>query len=145
MEPTFSRAVGAAAMQGLATGTWVAAGELPARQRQLARIGSVLTISAVTGAVAARRAAKDPKAAAERYVEGELDRRQLAVAVASSALTIGLVVQRRRLEKRWLAALIRDGHPHPHRALALRMGLLVFAGSLPGRLIHRYAGRPKGL
>jgi hypothetical protein len=41
----------------------------------------------------------------------------------------------RQLEKRWLARLIRQGHPHPHRALGLRMAAVWAAASLPARLL----------
>jgi len=47
MEPTYPRAVLTSVLQGVFTGVWVAAGELPAPQRRPARAGSVLTLSAL--------------------------------------------------------------------------------------------------
>jgi hypothetical protein len=48
MDSTYPRAVLTAALQGLLTGAWVAAGELPAHNRRLVRAGSVLSLSAGT-------------------------------------------------------------------------------------------------
>jgi len=143
MDSTYPRAVLAAALQGLLTGAWVAAGELPTRGRRLARAGSVLSLSAVAS-VGARGDSGEPdetEPTAEQYAAWDVDKRKLAAAAASIGLSAALVVGRRQLEKRWLAALARDGHPHPHRALALRMGLLTFAGTLPGRLVKVREGR----
>ena len=143
MESTYPRAVLTAALQGLLTGAWVAAGELPARRRRLVRAGSVLSLSAVA-AVGGRGDSgepDEPEPTAEQYAAGGADKRKLAVAAAAVGISVGLVVGRRQLEKRWLAALTRAGHPHPHRALALRMGLLSFAGTLPGRLVEVREGR----
>jgi hypothetical protein len=60
---------------------------------------------------------------------------------ASIAVGLGMIVGRRQVEKRWLAALTRAGHPLPHRALGVRMGLLSFAGTLPGRLVKVHERR----
>ncbi len=131
---TYPRAVLTTAAQGLLAGAWSAAGELPASRRRLARAGSVLVVGAIA-AIADREEEPEP------MVRPEIDARGLAVAAGAVAISVGLAVQRRRLEKRWLAALIRDGHPHPHRAMAVRMGLLSIAGALPGQLIKVHEQR----
>jgi hypothetical protein len=64
---------------------------------------------------------------------------QAAAAVAVlggvAAASVGVALAGRRLERRWLARLIRQGHPHPHRALGLRMAAVWAAASLPARLL----------
>lgn len=140
MDSTYPRAVLAAATEGLLSGAWVAVGELPVRERRLVRAGSVLSLFAVAS-VSARGEPGEPEPTAEQYAAWDVDKRKLAFAAAGIALSVGLMVGRRQLEQRWLAALARDGHPHPHRALALRIGLLTFAGTLPGRLVKVHEGR----
>jgi hypothetical protein len=140
MDSTYPRAVLTAALQGLLTGAWVAAGELPTRGRRLVRAGSVLSLSAAAS-IGDRGDPGEPEPTAEQYAAWDVDRRKLAVTAVSLGVSVGLMAGRRRLEKRWLAALARDGHPHPYRALALRMGLLSFAGTLPGRLVEVYEAR----
>ncbi|MGW4948176.1 hypothetical protein ACWEOZ_42040 [Actinoplanes sp. NPDC004185] len=49
--------------------------------------------------------------------------------------SVGAAVAGRRLERRWLARLVRRGHPHPHRALGLRMAGLYAVIVVPSRLI----------
>jgi hypothetical protein len=142
MDSTYPRAVVTAALQGLLTGAWVAAGELPTRRRRLVRAGSVLSLSAIASIGDRDDSGKpEPEPTAEQYAAWDVDRRKLAVTAVTLGASVGLAIGRRQLEKRWLAALARDGHPHPHRALALRMGLLSFAGTLPGRLVKVYEGR----
>lgn len=143
MDSTYPRAVLAAALQGLLSGAWVAAGELPVRERRLVRAGSVLSLSAVASVGARGESGEpdEPEPTAEQYAASDVDKRKLAFAAAAIGLSVGLMVGRRQLEKRWLAALARAGHPHPHRALALRMGLLTFAGTLPSRLVKVHEGR----
>jgi hypothetical protein len=143
MDSSYPRAVLTAALQGLLTGAWVAAGELPAGKRRLVRAGSVLSLSAVA-AIGEPDDADAPEPSAEQYANWDVDKRKLAVTAVSLGVAVGFAVGRRRLEKRWLAALVRDGHPYPHRALALRMGLLSFAGTLPGRLVKVHEGRATG-
>jgi hypothetical protein len=63
-----------------------------------------------------------------------VDARKVAVTLVLGVVSIGTTIGRRRLEKRWLARLEANGHEHPHRALAVRMGLLSAAVTLPGRL-----------
>ena len=136
MEPSYSRAVLTAAFQGLLTGAWIAAGELPTRNRRLARVGAVVSITAL-----AAIGDKDDEESETKEEPAEFDNRKLAITAASMAVGLGMIAGRRAVEKRWLAALTRDGHPHPHRALAVRMGLLSFAGTLPGRLVKVHERR----
>jgi hypothetical protein len=58
-----------------------------------------------------------------------------AVGVGVLAASVGSTMAVRRLERRWLARLTRLGHPHPHRALGLRMAGLYGAVVLPARLL----------
>lgn len=142
MALTYVRAIGSALAQGALTASWVAAGELPARQRRLARAGAVASIAAVGWF----SSASDERSIDWTVGEGvtvkaapddtpqPMDPRRLAVSLALGGLSIGMLVGRHRLEKRWLARLEEKGHEHPHRALALRLGLLSVATTLPGRL-----------
>jgi hypothetical protein len=131
-------------LQGLLTGVWVAAGELPVARRRAVRAGSVLVLSAVASLVD-RGEADEPThgddSAAGRDGPREVDVRKLAVTAGAIGASVGLVVGRRRFETRWLDRLTRDGHPHPQRALAVRLGLFSFAGTLPARLIKVYEQR----
>jgi hypothetical protein len=51
------------------------------------------------------------------------------------AASVGAAVAGRRLERRWLARLVRNGHPHPHRALGVRMAAVYAAVVVPSRLL----------
>ncbi|MEV6494695.1 hypothetical protein AB0M20_39650, partial [Actinoplanes sp. NPDC051633] len=74
----------------------------------------------------------------DRKVEwAEVDKRRLAMTAGATLLGIGSMIGRRHLEKRWLAALQESGHPHPYRALGVRMGLVATALALPGALRER--------
>ena len=139
MDSSYPRAFVDAALQGLVTGAWVAAAELPAGRRRLVRAGSVIGGSAL--ASIGDRGSDEKEPAAERPTAADFDKRKLAATAAAIAVSVGVAVGRRQLEKRWLGALTRAGHPHPHRALALRMGLLSFAGTLPARLVKVHEGR----
>ncbi len=72
-------------------------------------------------------------------VAGQRSAAQVATVVAVlgvvTAASAGVAMAGRQLEKRWLARLIRQGHPHPHRALGLRMAAVWAAASLPARLM----------
>ena len=68
-------------------------------------------------------------------------RRNPVLTSAALVYSLAMIVGSRRLERRWLAGLVRDGHPHPHRALAIRMGLLTMAGSLPSGLVDAREAR----
>ena len=141
MEPTYPRAVLASALQAVLTAVWVAADELPAPRRRLARAGSVLTLSALAS-VGDRGDPDDPvRARTAQEYGAEFSGRNLVLTAASVGVAVGLAVGRRQFEQRWLAALTRGGHPHPHRVLAVRMGLISFAGTAPGRLVRVYERR----
>jgi hypothetical protein len=68
-------------------------------------------------------------------------RRNPVLTSAALVYSLAMIVGSRRLERRWLAGLVRDGHPHPHRALAIRMGLLTMVGSLPSSLVDAREAR----
>ncbi|MFI7597217.1 hypothetical protein [Actinoplanes sp. NPDC049681] len=154
---TYVRAVGAAALQGLLTGVWVAAGELPPAKRRLSRAGAVITLSAVASigdrtfpdearAVPPqpRDLSPDPRALGGGAGEAPprpISKARLAATGVGVAVSVATMIGGRRLQKRWLAALARDGHAHPHRALGLRLGLISFAGTLPRQLIRVHEAR----
>jgi hypothetical protein len=77
--------------------------------------------------------------------EFTFDKRKAAVGLAIIGLTAVAVVGRRTVEKRWLARLTRNGHPHPTRALAVRIGAIEFAGQFALQVAdaHRAAGRAR--
>jgi hypothetical protein len=87
----------------------------------------------------------EPPPAAEDEPEFTFDKRKAALGLAMLGLTVAAVVGRRSLEKRWLARLIRNGHPHPTRALAVRVGAVEFAGQLALQVAdaHRVAARSR--
>ncbi|BCJ54087.1 hypothetical protein Asp14428_55620 [Actinoplanes sp. NBRC 14428] len=180
---SYARAVGAAALQGLLTGVWVAAGELPPAKRRLSRAGAVVTLSGIAsirdwafpeeparrpaltaapgveagpGAKGGSGAGAGPGAntQAGNGVEVEdgagegqgevrpVSKGRLIAGGVGVAVSVVTMIGARRLEKRWLASLTRAGHPHPHRALGVRMGLISFAAAAPRGLIRAYdAGR----
>lgn len=135
MDSSYFRAVTMSALQGLLTATWIAAGELPTAKRRVARAGAVATLSAV--ASIGDRAEPAPPKPAEKVDA----KRSLALTTVIIGGSAAMILGRRRFEKRWLDALVRNGHPHPHRALAIRMGLLSIAVGLPGRLIKVHEAR----
>jgi hypothetical protein len=139
MDSSYPRAFASAALQGLLTGAWVAAGELKTRDRRLVRAASVVSLSAVASIGDKEKHEGEPEP--EHDTVPAVDKRKLAVTAVAIGVSVGWAVGRRQLEKRWLAALTRGGHPHPHRALALRMGLLSFAGTLPARLVKVHESR----
>lgn len=67
-----------------------------------------------------------------------MNKRQMAVLGVSILGSLGMLVGRKRLEKHWLERLERNGHPHPYRGLALRLGALSVALTLPGQLMEAY-------
>lgn len=146
MDSSYLRAVTMAALQGLLTASWIAAGELPTAKRRVARVGAVAALSAAAS-IGDR---SDPAPAEPAEDEGDTvdDAKAATRSLVLTAVVIGgsvaMIVGRRRFEQRWLDALARDGHPHPHRALAIRMGLLSVAATLPGRLIKVREGRRAG-
>ncbi|WP_249997644.1 hypothetical protein [Actinoplanes sp. M2I2] len=75
---------------------------------------------------------------AKPIAEFTLDKRQTAALVGVMGVTIAMTFGRHQLEKRWLARLTRDGHPHPTRALALRMAPMAFAAEMVSQLIDMH-------
>jgi hypothetical protein len=145
---TYAGAVSSAILQGLTTGAWVTAGGLSPGRRRAVRAGIVAAGIGV-GALQARRErqpeqpqlldapilvkdvlAREVPDAAEPG--RKLPPRATLVALAVSA---GLAFGGRRLEKRWLARLIRTGHARPHRSLGLRMGVLITGTTLASELV----------
>ena len=61
----------------------------------------------------------------------------VGVAVLTTAVgaSVGAAAVGRRLQRRWLARLTRHGHPHPHRALGVRMAALYAVMVAPSRLL----------
>lgn len=137
---SYARAVGASALQGLLTGIWVAAGELTPAKRRAGRAAAVVTLSAVAS-IRDWAFPDEEEKEKEQSTPRTPDKRQLLVLGAAAAISTGMVIGRRRLERRWLTGLERAGHPHPYRALGVRVGLLSFAGTLPGRLVKAHSAR----
>ncbi|HET6532663.1 MAG TPA: hypothetical protein VFH03_18915 [Actinoplanes sp.] len=142
-QPTYLGAVGTAVAHGALTAAWIASGELPHDRRRAVRIAGIAAVVTAGWLTSAR----DPREFSYTVGEGGLvvvknpdgteERRPVrkAALAASATFGLGMIVGRRHLEKRWLDRLRRSGHEHPHRALALRMGLLSLAGTLGSRLI----------
>ena len=155
-------------------GAWIAAAELPPARRRLARgtLAAVTVAVALPAFRAGRRPAADiaePAATGpgaglpfvdvgirlpvEETSEGDTSPRRRAVlagAVGAAVLTtavaaaVGAVAAGRVLERRWLARLIRHGHPYPHRALGVRMAALYAVMVVPGRLLAVRRGAEAG-
>ena len=79
--------------------------------------------------------------AAGRGGEGP-DRKRVALTVGLGAVSVASLVGRRRVERLWLARLVRNGHSHPHVALGVRMGLISAGLALAGELGKRLDQRP---
>ena len=158
---SYSRAVTVAAMQAVFNSAWIAARELSPAKRRLARVG-VIAIGAAGYAAATpdtRQAIRDVREEVESLRDKEsspdnaeeppatpefpLDKRRAVAIVGALGLTIAVTLGRRRLEKRWLARLARDGHAHPTRALALRMAPVAFAAELAIQLVDMHTGPDK--
>jgi hypothetical protein len=154
----YLRVLGETSLDVVSVGVWIAAAELPPLRRRLARAG--LTALTAATAIPAFRAARSTTASVPEsatfigdlpFVDAgirlptdeEADRggsRRRTVLVAAllttvAAGSVGVAVASHRLERRWLARLVRRGHPHPHRGLALRMAGLTAATLLPTRLL----------
>ncbi|MEU8242238.1 hypothetical protein AB0C07_28640 [Actinoplanes missouriensis] len=154
---SYGRAVGLAALQAVLSSTWIAARELSPAKRRLARLGTVAAVAAV-GWVAAPKDAPDsdsddqigPAVGANPYLAAEgaaspddasqpdseppFDKRKAALVAGGIGIGVAAMAGRRQLEKRWLARLTRNGHPHPTRALAVRMAGVEFVGQLAMQL-----------
>ncbi|HEX8632037.1 MAG TPA: hypothetical protein VF755_28085, partial [Catenuloplanes sp.] len=127
------------------TAAWVAAGGLRTRQRRLARVavvgGVIAALTRMDPSVFRAGATRDdqPEQGAGAPVPPQLTRQQGIALATSVGVSTVVMLAGRRLEKRWLAGLIRQGHPRPHRALAARMAALSLSGSLPTRLFEAHA------
>jgi hypothetical protein len=147
MDSSYLRAVSMSALQGLLTATWIAAAELPVAKRRVARVSAVAALSAVAS-IGDRPDPAPPEPAGEEgdtVDDAKAATRSLVLTAVVVGGSVAMIMGRRRFERRWLEALTRDGHPHPHRSLAIRMGLLSVAATLPGRLIKvREARRAAG-
>ncbi|WP_306204286.1 hypothetical protein [Actinoplanes sp. RD1] len=88
---------------------------------------------------AARQELADARAAADLKIADEpaVDKRKLVATGLAFAISGGAIVGRRFLERRWLARLERKGHPHPYRALGVRMGAISGATALVSGLTQR--------
>ena len=161
----YLRALAEAGLDVASVGAWVAAAELPPARRRIARgaLAAVTAAVAIPGARAGLSTAADTaepatpgagsklpfvdvgiKLPADEPSEADTSSRRRAVlagAVGAAVLTtavaasVGGAVAGRRLERRWLARLARHGHPHPHRALGVRMAALYAVLVVPSRLL----------
>lgn len=155
---SYSRVVTVAAMQAVSSSAWIAARELPPARRRLARAGIIAVGAAGYAAMPDNRRTirelrseveslrdKDEEAGDEpesrpdepEAPESPFDKRRAIATAGALGLTIAVTLGRRRLQKRWLARLVRDGHAHPNRALALRMAPMMFAAEIAVQLIDR--------
>lgn len=162
---SYSRAVTVAAMQAVFNSAWIAARELSPAKRRLARVG-VIAIGTAGYAAATpdtRRAIREVRAEVESLRDKQedpessrdkaeeppatpefpVDKRRAVAIVGALGLSLAVTLGRRRLEKRWLAGLARDGHAHPTRALALRMAPVVFAAELAIQLVEMHTNPDK--
>jgi hypothetical protein len=140
----------------VSVGAWVAVAELPPARRRLARgaLAAINAAVAIPGLRGIRPAAVDTAVPAtpgagpglpfvdvgiKLPVDPPSRRRAVlagaAVLTTAVAASVGTAVAGRRLERRWLARLARQGHPHPHRALGVRMAVLYAVMVVPGRLL----------
>lgn len=140
---SYKRAIAVAAMQAALSSAWIAARELSPVRRRLARLGTVAAVAAAGYVTAPKKPepepeelvvaahpfpVSDPQPVAGDEPEFTFDKRKAAVGIALLGLSAAAIVGRRKLENRWLARLTRNGHPHPTRALAVRMAAVEFAG-----------------
>ena len=59
----------------------------------------------------------------------------VGVVITAVVVSVGVAAASREVERRWLARLTRHGHPHPHRALAVRVAGLHAVLAVPSRLL----------
>ncbi len=170
----YLRALAEAGFDVASVGAWVAAAELPPARRRFARgaLTAVTVGAAIPGVRAALSAAADSagpatpgagsglpfvdagiRLPADEPTEADGSPRRRAVlagAVVAAMLTtavaasVGATVAGRGLERRWLARLTRHGHPHPHRALGVRMAALYAVVVVPSRLLAVRSGAQAG-
>ncbi|MBL7256348.1 hypothetical protein [Paractinoplanes lichenicola] len=74
-------------------------------------------------------------------LERPFDKRKAVLGAAVVAISVGAIAGRRQLEKRWLARLTGNGHPHPTRGLAVRVAAVEFAGQFALQLADRRRSR----
>jgi hypothetical protein len=157
---SYGGVLSSAMLQGLTTGLWVAAGGLTPPRRRAVRAAIVVGCAGVavlesrlekekpqlldTPVLVKDVLAREVTPPAESGVE--LPSRATLVAIAvSSGLTLG----GRLLEKRWLARLVRTGHTRPYRSLGIRMGVLAATTTLASEVVEvvearRVRGEPPG-
>ena len=160
----YLRALTETALDVASVGAWIAAAELPPTRRRLARgaLAAATAAVAIPGFRAARAAAdtvgpatpgarsglpvvdagiklpvdepSDPDTSPRRraVLAGAVG---VAVLITAVTASVGGAAAGRQLERRWLARLNRHGHPHPHRALAVRMAALYAVMVVPGRVL----------
>jgi hypothetical protein len=131
------RVVAAAAAQAVVSGAWIAARELSPAKRRLARLSTVAAVAAVGWATSDDTEAPGSETD-DDTPSPEFDRRKAAALGVAALAGTAAILGRRRLEKRWLARLTRDGHTHPTRALALRMSAVEFTLHLGLQLADRH-------
>jgi hypothetical protein len=143
---TYAGAVLSAVLQGLTTGTWVMAGALPRWERRAVRAGIVAGSISVAAVQVRREQPAGPRLLDSPILVKDVLAREVPeqakvgrklpprATLVALAVSTGLAVGGRRLEKRWLARLIRDGHARPYRSLGIRMGLLVAGTTLASDL-----------
>ncbi|WP_229071004.1 hypothetical protein [Actinoplanes sp. DH11] len=144
---SYPRAVATAALQAALSSTWIVARELSPAKRRLARAGTVAAVLTAGYLTAPSTEESDAEAevdlvvganpfpAAEGAVRDDapqvpFDKRKALIGAGVVALSVAAIAGRRQLEKRWLARLTQNGHPHPTRALAVRIAGLEFAVQL---------------
>ena len=158
----YLRALAEAGFDVASVGAWIAAGELRPARRRLAR-GALVAVTVAVAIPGIRAIRADVQNATEPAVPGAHSglpfvdagirvpagepsagkasaRRQAVLAGAAGlttvvAVSVGAAVAVHRLERRWLERLTRQGHPHPHRALGVRMAALYSAVVVPSRLL----------
>ncbi|WP_250036236.1 hypothetical protein [Paractinoplanes maris] len=149
---SYAHAVGRAASQAALTSAWLAARDLPPAKRYLARSGAVVAsglgyLATPDGRQSYREIRKDlmsrheqpdTQPAKDGPPDFTMDKGRALAIAGSLALTIGVTLGRRRLQKHWLARLTRDGHPHPNRAMAVRAAPVIFAAELAVQIINMH-------
>ncbi|GAA0807419.1 hypothetical protein [Spirilliplanes yamanashiensis] len=159
----YLRVLGDTAVDAASAGAWIAAGGLSPARRRLARAGLVAATAATaipafrsaaaraeaagepptpapgplldaTGVVGDRIVLPDAVTVPQRPTPRQVAKVAAVVAVAG-AVSVGAALGGKQVEKRWLARLVRQGHPHPHRALGIRMAAVWAAAVLPARLL----------
>ncbi|MBU2670566.1 hypothetical protein KOI35_44410 [Actinoplanes bogorensis] len=168
---TYPQILARAAVRAGLTGAWVAAGELAPARRRAVRAGMIAARAVASFERGAFERGAFERDASERGTSehgafergasehGAFDRGtsehgafdgarrptgeppSLAFGAAAATLVVTSIVIQRRLEKRWLARLAAQGHPHPVRGLAWRVTMIDFAGSVAAQLLARSRAR----